>query len=37
MPAFKTILDDNEIWQISLLLKQANQLSSSVRDKLKGP
>src|SRR5690242_18739908 len=37
MPSFKNKLSDPEIWQVSLLLKNANKLPDSVKDSLRQP
>jgi mono/diheme cytochrome c family protein len=34
MPGFQERLSDTEIWQVSLLVRQANQLSAPVRESL---
>jgi thiosulfate dehydrogenase len=34
MPAFETILNETEIWQISLLLAHSDQITPSVRNEL---
>ena len=35
MPAFKTILSEDEMWQISAVLQQADKLSDPIKDELK--
>src|SRR5262249_52671504 len=37
MPAFKNSLSETEIWQVSLLLANANKISNSIKDQLKPP
>ena len=37
MPSFNQKLSDSEIWQVSLLLRNANKLPSSVQDSLRQP
>ena len=37
MPAFDKKLNDTEIWQVSLLLRNANQLPDSVKESLRQP
>jgi thiosulfate dehydrogenase len=37
MPAFGQKLNDSEIWQVSLLLRNANKLPASVQDSLRQP
>jgi len=37
MPAFDKKLSDSEIWQVSLLLRNANKLPDSVKDSLRQP
>jgi mono/diheme cytochrome c family protein len=37
MPRFDKKLSDSEIWQVSLLLQNANKLSDSVKDSLRQP
>lgn len=37
MPAFNQKLSDSEIWQVSLLLRNANKLPNSVQDSLRQP
>jgi len=37
MPSFNQKLSDSEIWQVSLLLRNADKLSDSVKDSLRQP
>jgi thiosulfate dehydrogenase len=37
MPAFKNSLSETEMWQVSLLLANANKISDAVKDQLKPP
>lgn len=37
MPAFKNSLSETEMWQVSLLLANANKISDTVKDQLKPP
>ena len=37
MPSFNQKLSDSEIWQVSLLLQNANKLPNSVQDSLRQP
>jgi thiosulfate dehydrogenase len=37
MPAFNQKLSDSEIWQVSLLLRNADKLPDSVKDSLRQP
>lgn len=37
MPSFNNKLNDTEIWQVSLLLRNADKLPSSVQDSLRQP
>jgi thiosulfate dehydrogenase len=37
MPEFKHILNDTQMWQVSLLLANADKISDPVKDKLKPP
>jgi mono/diheme cytochrome c family protein len=37
MPSFNQKLSDSEIWQVSLLLRNANKLPASVQDSLRQP
>ena len=37
MPSFNQKLSDSEIWQVSLLLRNADKLSNSVQDSLRQP
>ena len=37
MPSFNQKLSDSEIWQVSLLLRNADKLPSSVQDSLRQP
>ena len=37
MPEFKHSLNDTQIWQVSLLLANANKISDAVKEKLKPP
>ena len=37
MPAFNQKLSDSEIWQVSLLLRNADKLPNSVQDSLRQP
>jgi hypothetical protein len=37
MPEFKQSLNDTQIWQVSLLLANANKISDTVKEKLKPP
>jgi thiosulfate dehydrogenase len=37
MPAFKNSLTETEMWQVSLLLANANKISDAVKDQLKPP
>ena len=37
MPSFNQKLSDSEIWQVSLLLQNANKLPDSVKDSLRQP
>ena len=37
MPSFNQKLSDSEIWQVSLLLRNANKLPASVQDSLREP
>lgn len=37
MPSFNQKLSDSEIWQVSLLLRNADKLSNSVQDSLRPP
>ena len=37
MPEFKHILNDTEIWQVTLLLANADKISDAVKEKLKPP
>jgi mono/diheme cytochrome c family protein len=37
MPRFGNKMSDTEIWQVSLLLKNANKLPDSVKDSLRQP
>jgi len=37
MPEFKHILNDTQMWQVTLLLANADKISDAVKDKLKPP
>ena len=37
MPAFKSSLNDTQMWQVSLLLANADKISDRVKQELKGP
>lgn len=37
MPAFKAVLNDTQIWQVSLLLANADKISDAVKQQLKPP
>ena len=37
MPEFKHVLNDTQMWQVSLLLANADKISDAVKDKLKPP
>jgi hypothetical protein len=37
MPEFKHSLNDTQMWQVSLLLANADKISDAVKDKLKPP
>jgi hypothetical protein len=37
MPAFKNSLSETEMWQVSLLLANANKISDAVKLELKPP
>ena len=37
MPSFNQKLSDSEIWQVSLLLRNADKLPDSVKDSLRQP
>ena len=37
MPAFKSALSDTQLWQVSLLLANADKIQQSVKDKLARP
>ncbi|MGH9515064.1 MAG: c-type cytochrome [Terriglobales bacterium] len=37
MPEFKHVLNDTQMWQVSLLLANADKISDPVKDKLKPP
>ena len=37
MPEFKHLLNDTQMWQVSLLLANADKISDAVKDKLKPP
>lgn len=37
MPEFKHALNDTQVWQVSLLLANADKISDAVKDKLKPP
>jgi len=37
MPAFKNSLSEAEMWQVSVLLANANRISAAVKDQLKPP
>ena len=37
MPEFKHVLNDTQMWQVSLLLANADKISDAVKEKLKPP